>query len=201
VPLRIDLLESRVQRKLQARFGEGPSEKRSGKLDWLAGGLLYHERAGSKNVTHLHGEIMFVRPEDDDETLIPWLEDLNLGDLHEEAQLRPHVVWFGEGVPLIHSALEAATATDVDVLIVVGSTLEVSPANLCAFQTKAPRVFLVDPEPPEFMVANENFVPYFPIEMQSKPHKSCTPIAEAATTGVRKVVDLLLAETTVDSEG
>ncbi len=57
-----------------------------------------HERGGASNVIHLHGEIMMVRPEDDEEALIPWEEDVLLGDLHKGSQLRPHVVWFGEGL-------------------------------------------------------------------------------------------------------
>jgi NAD-dependent deacetylase len=138
-----------------------------------------HERAGSTNVIHLHGELLKARPADDEEHrwIIPWTKDLNLGDVDAAgSQLRPHIVWFGEGLPMLPYALSMALADDVDVLIVVGTTLEVYPAALVATETKANRVYLVDPAPPALRVRN------------------LTRIPEAATTGVRKVVDELLAK-------
>lgn len=135
-----------------------------------------HERAGSTNVIHLHGEILKVRGFGEDDTVtIDWLEDVNLGDVDPEsgAQLRPHVVWFGEGLPEIERALRIGQAPDVDVLIVVGTTLNVYPAAYIATESKAWRVFLVDPHPPELNLAN------------------VTVFAESASTGVPKVQAIL----------
>jgi NAD-dependent deacetylase len=112
-----------------------------------------HERAGSSQVIHLHGEILKGRPEHDDSVIIPWQEDMNLGDSHEGVQIRPHVVWFGEGLPEFDRAYNQATAPDVDVLIVTGTSLEVGPANRCAFDCQARTAFIVDPEPPELPFA------------------------------------------------
>lgn len=87
-----------------------------------------HERAGSTRVLHLHGEILKARSTLDPELVVP-LEGagLRLGDLCPlGSQLRPHIVWFGEEVPLLG---EAATLVELaDVLAVVGSSLQVWPA-------------------------------------------------------------------------
>ncbi len=87
-----------------------------------------HERAGSKNVLHLHGELMKARSSVDD-TLIYDLKKKGIseGDLCEKgSQLRPHIVWFGEMVPLMDDAnLMAGTA---DLFVVVGTSLNVYPA-------------------------------------------------------------------------
>ena len=64
-----------------------------------------HERGGSSEVLHLHGELRKARSIEDSELIVDWLDDLNLGDLGPDgAQLRPHIVWFGESVPLIQEA-------------------------------------------------------------------------------------------------
>lgn len=137
-----------------------------------------HERAGSTKVIHLHGEIFKVRPFGEDETVtIDWVEDVNLGDVDPTTgiQLRPHVVWFGEGLPELNRAMKIALAPDVDALIVVGTTLNVYPAAFIATETKAWNVFLVDPHPPALPVANLRIYP------------------EAASTGLRRVVEDLTA--------
>lgn len=116
-----------------------------------------HERAGSTNVIHLHGELFKVRAAADEEhrDVIRWTEDLNLGDVDAQGrQLRPHIVWFGEGLPMINRAMELGLAPDVDVLIVVGTTLEVYPAAMIATETQAKRVYLVDPVPRSLKVRN-----------------------------------------------
>jgi len=65
-----------------------------------------HERAGNENVLHLHGELFKVRSEKNDHLIYDWQKDLHLGDLAEDgAQLRPHIVWFGEAVPNIEKAI------------------------------------------------------------------------------------------------
>lgn len=87
-----------------------------------------HERAGSTNVLHLHGEIMKVRSSVDDNLIYPikkW--NLELGEKCEKgSQLRPHIVWFGEPVPMMEKAIEIVQTADV--FIVVGSSLVVYPA-------------------------------------------------------------------------
>jgi len=144
-----------------------------------------HERAGSYRVLHLHGELMKARPDHDEETILDWKGDMNLGDLHNGSQVRPHIVWFGEGLPDFDPAYDAATADNVDVLIIVGTTLEVSPANLCAFHTKAKKVYVIDPDPPAFGVSTSYFGGH-------TPHPNCTVLATTAVIGVRAVVDELL---------
>jgi NAD-dependent deacetylase len=158
-----------------------------------------HERAGSKNVIHLHGEVLKARPADDEQAygatkhttpsrnsswpqfdesrILTWYEDLNLGDCDKfGCQLRPHIVWFGEGLPEIERAMAIALASEVDVLIVVGTTLSVFPAAMIATETSAKRVFIIDPAPPHLNV------------------KGLTVLKQTATSGVRNVVDAILCE-------
>ena len=108
-----------------------------------------HERAGSKNVLHLHGEICKARSTVDPEyieKLDGW--ELNLGDLCPKgAQLRPHIVWFGESVDMIGPAVEIARTADI--LIVVGTSLVVYPA--------ASLVVYVRPDKPKFYVDPKAF--------------------------------------------
>jgi NAD-dependent deacetylase len=86
-----------------------------------------HERAGSTNVMHLHGEIMKMRSERNSMKLYPIAGDISIGDLADDGgQLRPHVVWFEEPVPMIEHAIPLMHAADVFVLI--GTSLAVYPA-------------------------------------------------------------------------
>lgn len=87
-----------------------------------------HERAGSSNVLHLHGEIRKARSTGDDKIIVKIEKtDLNLGDLCPKGyQLRPHIVWFGEEVPEIVNAIE--TVKTADVFLVIGTGLQVYPA-------------------------------------------------------------------------
>ncbi len=86
-----------------------------------------HERAGSSNVIHLHGEIKKVRSTFNEELILDWEGDLNQGDFCEHNhQLRPHVVWFGEGVPMMQPAMEITQ--NADVLMVIGTSMQVYPA-------------------------------------------------------------------------
>lgn len=105
-----------------------------------------HERAGSSNVLHLHGELIKARSTVDD-SLVMTIEgeELNWGDTCAKgSQLRPHIVWFGEEVPLIHEAAEMVESADV--LIVVGTSLNVYPAaGLIHYAGKYIPKYLVDP--------------------------------------------------------
>ena len=86
-----------------------------------------HERAGSTSVLHLHGEIFKMRSVADEESIFNIRGDINLGDTAADgAQLRPHIVWFGEAVPMMEKA--AALLNDCDYFVVVGTSLQVYPA-------------------------------------------------------------------------
>jgi NAD-dependent deacetylase len=106
-----------------------------------------HERAGSDNVVHLHGEIRKSRS-----TLNPQLVyaiegwQLNKGDRCERgSQLRPHIVWFGEEVPMLDIA--AGIIEEADIFMVVGTSLQVYPAaGLVHYAMRAQQKFIVDPE-------------------------------------------------------
>lgn len=105
-----------------------------------------HERAGSKNVLHLHGELTKVRSTGD-ESLIYEIgyKPINKGDTCEKGfQLRPHIVWFGEAVPAMDEAAEIASHADI--LVVIGSSLVVYPAaGLVNYAPKYAPVFVIDP--------------------------------------------------------
>lgn len=114
-----------------------------------------HERAGSRNVLHLHGELKKARSTID-EALVYELDnwELKLGDYCEKgSQLRPHVVWFGEPVSAIREAV--ALVESADIMVVVGTSLNVYPAaGLLNFTRENVPIFLIDPNPP-FQVSPE----------------------------------------------
>ncbi len=105
-----------------------------------------HERAGSKNVLHLHGEILKARSTKNPQLIYPvkgW--EIKPGDQCElGSQLRPHIVWFGEMVPEIENAQNIAS--EADVFIIIGTSLNVYPAaNLLHYTPPKCPMFLVDP--------------------------------------------------------
>ncbi len=109
-----------------------------------------HERAGSANIIHLHGEIMKARSIADEDRLYDLGEkDIQKGDLCEKGyQLRPHVVWFGEDVPMMTKAIAAAQNTDI--LIVVGTSMVVYPAaGLVNYVPRHIPKYIIDPNIPE----------------------------------------------------
>jgi NAD-dependent deacetylase len=86
-----------------------------------------HERGGSSRILHLHGEVLKMRSELDESLIYPITEDIALGQLAEDGgQLRPHIVWFEEPVPMIAEA--ARVMATADIFILVGSSLQVYPA-------------------------------------------------------------------------
>ncbi len=86
-----------------------------------------HERAGSGKVMHLHGEIFKMRSESDEELVYEIKGDIVMGDKAEDgAQLRPHIVWFEEPVPMIEEAIRVVARADI--LVIVGTSLVVYPA-------------------------------------------------------------------------
>ena len=114
-----------------------------------------HERAGSTRVIHLHGELTKVRPENccnemdgfSEETVFDiGAEAVHIGDLAPNgAQLRPHIVWFGEAVPKIEAAIDAVEAADI--LLIVGTSLQVYPAaGLYAYAKAGTPIYIIDPK-------------------------------------------------------
>jgi len=108
-----------------------------------------HERAGSTNVLHLHGELTKARSSVDP-SLIYTLEDpeMNMGDKCEKgSQLRPHIVWFGEEVPAMADAVPIVESADY--LCVIGTSMSVYPAaGLINYAPAFAPLFLIDPNPP-----------------------------------------------------
>lgn len=106
-----------------------------------------HERAGSSSVLHLHGELLKVRSVANEKNIMHWKTDLNLGDCDEKGnQLRPHIVWFGEAVPLIEKAIEIIETADI--LVIIGTSLQVYPAaGLMNYVNQNVPVYYIDPKP------------------------------------------------------
>ena len=132
-----------------------------------------HERAGSTNVIHLHGELLKARNVIDELDNFEHKEDINLGDLCPNGhQLRPHIVWFGEAVPMIDKAMEECATADI--LIIIGTSMQVYPAaGLMHYIPEGTPVYFVDPNP------------------AMKSRDNITVIAETATQGVKKIIDML----------
>lgn len=106
-----------------------------------------HERAGSGKVLHLHGELNKLRSTVDENEILPWQGDQTLADRDSCGYpLRPHIVWFGEAVPLIEEAVRLVEAADT--VIVVGTSLKVYPAaSLLHYARFGVPVYLIDPKP------------------------------------------------------
>ncbi|MCD8287585.1 MAG: NAD-dependent deacylase [Porphyromonadaceae bacterium] len=109
-----------------------------------------HEQAGSHHVIHLHGELMKVRSTCDENLIYevtPEHMDTRIGDVCEKgSQLRPHIVWFGEAVPLIEVAIEEVEKADI--FVVIGTSLNVYPAaGLLRYVRRGVPVYLIDPNP------------------------------------------------------
>ncbi|NLP58124.1 Sir2 family NAD-dependent protein deacetylase [Lutibacter sp. B1] len=136
-----------------------------------------HERAGSKHVLHLHGELLKVRSTKNPNLIYKWEKDLNMGDFCEEnSQLRPHIVWFGETVPLFENAIKLTSKADI--LIIVGTSMQVYPAaNLINYTKNNIPIYFIDPKP----------------NIQKNYFSNLTVIAKKASVGVTKVVSLLIA--------
>jgi len=107
-----------------------------------------HERAGSKKVLHLHGEIFKMRCERNEELVYEIRDDINWGDKSEKGfQLRPHIVWFEEPVPMIEEAMKITRTAEI--FVVVGTSLVVYPAaGLVNFATWQIPKFIVDKKVP-----------------------------------------------------
>ncbi|WP_299116375.1 NAD-dependent deacylase [uncultured Winogradskyella sp.] len=132
-----------------------------------------HERAGSSDVLHLHGELLKVRSTGNPNNIKDWTEDLNLGDTCEKGhQLRPHIVWFGEDVPMIDIAVKVCYAADI--LVIIGTSMQVYPAaGLINYVQPDTTIYYIDPKPA--VVNNTNI----------------KVIAKTATAGMRDMLDIL----------
>jgi NAD-dependent deacetylase len=106
-----------------------------------------HEKAGSSNILHLHGELFKVRSTKNSDYILDWKHDLNVGDCDENGhQLRPHIVWFGEDVPAIEEAI--VHCEQADYLAVIGTSLQVYPAaGLLRYTYTDTPIFYIDPKP------------------------------------------------------
>lgn len=115
-----------------------------------------HERAGSENVLHLHGELLKARPVNSDSNVISWESDLNLGDINYEGiQLRPHIVWFGEMVPAIEQA--TIITASADIFVVIGTSMQVYPAaELIHYVREDCEVYVIDPHLEHSYTKSEN---------------------------------------------
>lgn len=132
-----------------------------------------HERAGTKKILHLHGEIFQSRSSLNPHTVYPCMDDICIGDRCElGSQLRPNIVWFNEPVEMMEAA--AAQMNEADAVMIVGTSLVVYPAaSLIYYAPAGTPVFIVDPVIPPVLIDN------------------AFTIAEPATTGVIKAIDLL----------
>lgn len=109
-----------------------------------------HERAGSSRVLHLHGELKKARSTGPGADIFDWEDDINPGDTCPLGfQLRPHIVWFGEEVPLLPEA--AAITAGADILLIVGTSMQVYPAaGLVHYKKSGVPLYFVDPSPRVF---------------------------------------------------
>lgn len=137
-----------------------------------------HERAGSRRVIHLHGKLNEARSSRYEHLVYPLgaKDRIEMGELCEQGyQLRPNIVWFGEAVPLIERAAEETTTADI--MLVVGTSLQVYPAaGLLHYLPSGHPLYVIDPGQPSTSRRGVRFV------------------AEPATVGVPQVVQELLAQ-------
>lgn len=133
-----------------------------------------HERAGSTNVLHLHGEIFTMRSEWDEHRIYEIKGDINVGDLAADGgQLRPNIVWFGEAVPMIERAIPLMEAAGI--FILVGSSLAVYPA--------AGLLHYAAPHIPKYII--DKRIPKVAIQQ-------VIPIEKSATEGMADLLKILM---------
>lgn len=135
-----------------------------------------HEKAGSRQVVHLHGELFKSRSSSNPNLIYPmqgW--ELKKGELCEEgSQLRPHIVWFGEEVPIMAEAIRITE--EADIFVVIGTSLAVYPAAGLVFYVRAGvPIYLIDPAKPDITLRS-----------------NMTFIKEKATIGAQILFDKLL---------
>lgn len=106
-----------------------------------------HEKAGSSKVIHLHGELLKARSTINDRLVYYRENDIIIGDLCElNSQLRPHIVWFGEAVPMLDTAIEITMKADI--LLIIGTSMQVYPAaSLVNYVRENTPIYFIDPKP------------------------------------------------------
>lgn len=141
-----------------------------------------HERAGSKEVLHLHGELLKARSTNSEDEIMPWTKDIVQGDVCAKGyQMRPHIVWFGEAVPMLDKAIEITEKADI--LIIIGTSMQVYPAaSLIDFVKDDIPIYFIDPKP----------------SISEYSRKNLTIRIASATKGVPKLVRLLLDKEDVE---
>jgi len=132
-----------------------------------------HERAGSTKVIHLHGELLKARSTFNDDSIIDCKTDIHFGDMCQNGyQMRPHIVWFGEAVPMIEKAMDVCETADV--LMIIGTSMQVYPAaSLMHYVPENTPTYFIDPKPS--MTRN----------------KQLTVISKPATSGVQEAIELI----------
>ncbi len=132
-----------------------------------------HERAGSTDVVHLHGELLKIKSTGNPNDIKVWTEDIHIGDTCDKGfQLRPHIVWFGEAVPEIETAVKICYAADI--LIIIGTSMQVYPAaSLIDYVQPNTVIYYIDPKP---AISNDGKV---------------TIISKSATVGMKDLIKLL----------
>lgn len=135
-----------------------------------------HERGGSTNIIHLHGELNKMCSSRNKELTLPYDGDIKVGDKHEDgSQLRPFIVWFGENVPLLTDG--AIQVRHADILVIVGTSLNVYPAaSLIGYTKPECDIYYIDPSPnTDDVVVSDNFI----------------IIKKVATEGMKELVEKL----------
>jgi NAD-dependent deacetylase len=135
-----------------------------------------HERAGSSEIIHLHGELRKARSVEYPELIYYREDDIVLGDVCEKgAQLRPHIVWFGESVPMIEKAIDKVEQADI--LVIIGTSMQVYPAAglVDLIQPRTP-IYFIDPNP----------------NISESRYRNLTIIKEGAGKGTEKLLNLLI---------
>jgi len=135
-----------------------------------------HERAGSTDIVHLHGELLKVRSTQNQQLIYNWRTNLKIGDLCEENhQLRPHIVWFGEAVPMLDKAIKITA--EADILIIIGTSMQVYPAaSLINYIKSKTPIYFIDPKP----------------TIEENQYSNLKIITEIASKGVAKIVNELV---------
>ncbi len=131
-----------------------------------------HERAGSSSIVHLHGELLKSRCTKNEHLVYDCTDDIVLGDFSESgSQLRPHIVWFGEAVPMLDVAIDITTKADI--LVIIGTSMQVYPAaSLVNYVQPTTPIYFIDPKP---SVSKHDF-------------RNLTIIPEKATVGVKHLI-------------
>ncbi|MGB5362025.1 MAG: NAD-dependent deacylase [Aureibaculum sp.] len=135
-----------------------------------------HERAGSTNVVHLHGELLKARSTKNERLIYNWKKDIVVGDHCElDSQLRPYIVWYGEPVPMLDHAIEITLQADI--LIIIGTSMQVYPAaSLVHYIKPETPIFFIDPKP----------------TIQASDFNNLTIISEIASKGVNILIEKYL---------